>query len=201
VRSSDPLPFAVPTTDDRRQSRAAAIAWANAVVARPDVVYLDTETTGLDGRAEIVEIAVIDNAGTTLLDTLVRPDGIIPHEVVRIHGIDDEMVAGAPRWPEVYPALLEVLYERTVIVYNADFDFRLVNQMNRRSGYPQSNDRWHCAMKQYAAFATDWHARYGNYRWHKLDVALARFGHTKGGHRARPDADACRLVVRGMGDA
>jgi hypothetical protein len=55
-------------------------------------------------------------------------------------------------------------------------------------------------MKQYAAFATDWHARYGNYRWHKLDVALARFGHHKDGHRARPDAEACRLVVRGMGD-
>lgn len=200
MRAPDPLPFAAPTTGDRRQSRAAAIAWASAVVARPDVVYLDTETTGLDGRAEIVEIAVIDNAGKTLLDTLVRPDGIIPYEVVRIHGIDDEMVAGAPRWTEVYPALLELLRDRTVIVYNAEFDFRLVNQMNRRCGYPTYASQWHCAMKQYAAFATDWHARYGNYRWHKLDVALARFGHATDGHRARPDADACRLVVEGMGD-
>jgi DNA polymerase III subunit epsilon len=200
VRSTDPLPFAAPTTDNRTQSRAAAIAWASAVVARPDIVYLDTETTGLDGRAEIVEIAVIDNTGRTLLDTLVRPDGIIPYEVVRIHGIDDEMVAGAPRWPEVYPALLDLLRDRTVIVYNAEFDYRLVNQMNRRSGYPTCAGQWHCAMKQYAAYATDWHARYGNYRWHKLDVALARFGHAKDGHRARPDADACRLVVIGMAD-
>ena len=198
VRASDPLPFAERTTGDRTQSRAAAIAWASATVASPDVVYLDTETTGLDARAEIVEIAVIDNAGTTLLDTLVRPDGVIPFEVVRIHGINDEMVAGAPRWPEVYPTLLDLLRDRTVIVYNAEFDYRLVNQMNRRSGFPTCADPWHCAMKQYAAFATDWHERYGNYRWHKLDVALARFGHSKTGHRARPDALACRLVVEGM---
>ncbi|MEX2314808.1 MAG: 3'-5' exonuclease, partial [Thermomicrobiales bacterium] len=160
VRTPDPLRFDTPTTGDRRQARSAAIAWAADVVARPDIVYLDTETTGIDGRAEIVEIAVIDGAGQTLLDTLVRPDGIIPYEVIRIHGIDDGMVAGAPRWPEVYPALLELLRERIVIVYNAEFDFRLVNQMNRRSGFQPRSDAWHCAMRQYAGFATDWHARY-----------------------------------------
>ena len=201
MTTPDPLPFAPPPDGDRRRARATAIAWASEVLTRPDVVYLDTETTGIDGRAEIVEIAVIDADGRPLLDTLVRPDGIIPREVIRIHGIDNAMVADAPRWPEIYPLLLEVLRDRTVIVYNADFDHRLVNQMNRRTGYPPRFDRWHCAMKQYAAFATDWHARYGNYRWHKLDVALARFGHTgANNHRACGDALACRLVVQGMGE-
>jgi DNA polymerase-3 subunit epsilon len=194
----DPQQPAAPVATDRRRARAAANAWASGVVARQDVVYLDTETTGIDGRAEIVEIAVIDGAGQTLLDTLVRPDGIIPYEVIRIHGIDDTMVAGAPRWPEVYPALRDLLRDQTVIVYNADFDFRLVNQMNRRCGFLPLTGSWECAMKQYAGFATDWHARYGNYRWHKLGVALARFGHPTNGHRARADALACRLVVHGI---
>lgn len=194
----DPRPPAAPEAADRRHARAAAIAWASSVVGRQDVVYLDTETTGIDGRAEIVEIAVVDGTGQTLLDTLVQPDGIIPYEVIRIHGIDDTMVAGAPRWPEVYPALLDLLRERVVIVYNADFDFRLVNQMNRRSGFAPLTGSWECAMKQYAGFATDWHARYGNFRWHKLGVALARFGHPTNGHRARADALACRLVVHGI---
>lgn len=201
VTTSTPLPFASPSDGDRRRSRAAAIAWANEVTSRSDVVYLDTETTGIDGRAEIVEIAVIDCDGNPLLDTLVRPDGLIPREVIRIHGIDNTMVEDAPRWTEVYPALLDLLRERPVIVYNADFDHRLVNQMNRRCGYPPRSDRWHCAMRQYAAFATEWHARYGNYRWHKLDVALTRFGHTgANNHRAHGDALACRLVVEGMRD-
>lgn len=190
--------YPAPGDNDRRRARTAAIAWASDIVARDDIVYLDTETTGIDGRAEIIEIAVVDGAGTTLLDTLVRPDGFIPYDVIRIHGIDDAMVADAPRWDDVYPALLDLLHERTVIVYNAEFDHRLVNQMNRRSGFPPRSDRWQCAMRQYAGFATEWHARHGNYRWHKLGVALARFGHPTNGHRARSDALACRLVVHGI---
>ncbi len=201
VVTPDPPRSTTPAGRDRVQARVAAIAWASDVIARPDVVYLDTETTGIDGRAEIVEIAVVDGTGNTLLDTLIRPDGIIPYEVIRIHGIDDRMVAGAPRWPEVYPDLLEILRERTIIVYNADFDFRLVNQMNRRCGFQGRSDRWHCAMKHYASFATEWHVRHGNYRWHKLGVALARFGHPDIEHRARSDALACRLVVSGMAEA
>lgn len=198
VVTPDPFRYTSPADRARAQARETAIAWAADVVARPDAVYLDTETTGIDGRAEIVEIAVVDGAGRTLLDTLVRPDGIIPYDVIRIHGIDDRMVAGAPRWPEVYPALLELLRERTVVVYNADFDFRLVNQMNRRCGFQGRSDTWHCAMKQYASFATAWHSRHGTYRWHKLGVALSRFGYPANNHRALADALACRLVVRGM---
>src|SRR5690606_37121994 len=52
----------------RAQIGRQARAWlaANALI-------LDTETTGLDADAEVVELAVIDCAGAVLLDTLVRP--------------------------------------------------------------------------------------------------------------------------------
>jgi hypothetical protein len=35
---------------------------------RPNALILDTETTGLDGDAEVVELAVIDCAGSVPLD-------------------------------------------------------------------------------------------------------------------------------------
>jgi DNA polymerase-3 subunit epsilon len=187
-----------PTSDQRRQARADAARWAAGIVARADVVYLDTETTGIDGNSEIVEIAVIDADGQPLLDTLVRPDGIIPLEVIRIHGIDDIMVASSPRWTDVYPELLRLVGGRTVVVYNAEFDLRLVNQMNRRAGFLVLPPSWHCAMKRYAAYTAVWNEKYGNYRFHKLDVALAAFGHRPADHRARADALSCRLVVHGM---
>lgn len=38
-----------------------------------DVLFLDTETTGLDGRAEIVELAEVNARGETLINTLARP--------------------------------------------------------------------------------------------------------------------------------
>lgn len=187
-----------PGEEHRRAARAGAIAWAAALLRRTDVVFLDTETTGLDDRAEIVEIAVIDIAGRTLLDSLVRPDGRIPADAARIHGISDAMVAGAPRWPAVFASLAPIISGRTVVVYNADFDRRLVQQMNRRFGLGLPGTDWQCAMRQYANYAAQWHERYGGYRWHRLDVAAKQFGTPASGHRARADALACRLVVAGM---
>jgi DNA polymerase-3 subunit epsilon len=189
-----------PTSAQRRQARADAARWAAGIVTRPNVVYLDTETTGIDGNSEIVEIAVIDANGQPLLDTLVRPDSIIPLEVIRIHGINDDMVASAPRWTDVYPEMLRLIDGCAVVVYNAEFDLRLVNQMNRRAGFLALPPSWQCAMKRYAAYSTVWNEKYGNYRFHKLDVALAAFGYRPADHRARADALACRLVVHGMAE-
>ena len=39
---------------------------------------LDTETTGLDNQAEIVEISIIAQQGQVVLDTLVKPLRPIP---------------------------------------------------------------------------------------------------------------------------
>lgn len=38
---------------------------------RDEALFLDTETTGLDGSAEIVEIAVADHEGKPLFDSLI----------------------------------------------------------------------------------------------------------------------------------
>lgn len=55
----------------RGSARQAAVRWAIDIVGRDDVVYLDTETTGLGPDAEIVDIAVVDQAGRVLLNSLV----------------------------------------------------------------------------------------------------------------------------------
>lgn len=45
-----------------------------------DLLIVDTETTGLENDAQIVEIAVVDLAGRVLLDSLVKPTIYIPRE-------------------------------------------------------------------------------------------------------------------------
>ena len=66
--------------------RMAAASWAAALVKRADVLYLDTETTGLGNDAEIVDIAVIDSSGRIILNALVRPSGRIPREASDVLG-------------------------------------------------------------------------------------------------------------------
>jgi DNA polymerase III subunit epsilon len=181
--------------------RQLASDWARRVLSRDDVIFLDTETTGLDARAEIVDIALIDRDGRVLLDQLVRPRRPIPPGATRVHGIDDALVRDAPAWPEVYPLVAEILRRyRCVVIYNAEFDRNMLSQVCRQDRLDALRADWHCAMQRYAEYVGQRHERYGGYRWHKLDVALAAFDEPvpPNAHRALADAESCRRVVYAM---
>ncbi|TLN01773.1 3'-5' exonuclease, partial [bacterium] len=91
-------------------------------------VYLDTETTGLDRDAEIVEIAVVDTHGEILVQSFVKPSRPIPPDAAAIHGITDDMVQGAPSWPVLWQSLRGVINGHPLGLYNADYDLRLMQQ-------------------------------------------------------------------------
>ena len=180
--------------------RNDAVAWAKAMLAQPDTVFLDTETTGFGPRAEIIDIGIVDASGKVLLDTLIRPSSPIPASTSRVHGLFDHDVAGAPDWRQIYPDVFRLLAGARVVVYNAPFDSTMVTANCQRVGLPVPGARWHCAMRQYAAYAGPRPARPGRGvgRFYKLDLAAAAFDIAPGGHRALADADVCRRVVVGM---
>ncbi len=192
------LSMPTPGPSERQRAHAAAVAWARATLANPQALFVDTETTGLGDTDEVIDIAIVDTTGAALFESLVRPSRPIPLDAMRVHGINDAMVAHAPTWDVVYPQVAQLLAGRVIVVYNADFDRRLINQMNTRHGFLPFGGGWECAMKRYGEWVGDWNARYGNYRWHRLDGALQAFGHPTASHRALDDARSCHLVVRGM---
>lgn len=204
--------------DRQRRYDAAATArnreveevtsWAREVLADPMAVVLDTETTGL-GNAFMVEIAVLDMSGAVLLSTRVNPGIPIPEEAAGIHGITGADVADAPSFADLWPQLKSLLEQRKVVIYNADFDTRILlveadRYFMRAAPVPRGQlaipDRpgwrhWHpeaaswkrslqaeCAMEQYAVWAGQWSDYWGGYRWQSLD----------GGHSARAD---CRATI------
>lgn len=183
-------------------ARSEAIDWAVETVERGDVLYLDTETTGLGDTDELVDIAVIDNRGRTLLNTLIKPRRPIPADATAVHGISNLSVRHAPVWAEVYPRFLELMsgYQH-VIVYNADFDQRLIRQTCYACALILPHVNWHCAMKKYAAFVGV-RGSYGDYRWHQLRQAVSQLGiNLIPDHSALTDAQACRAVVQAMAAA
>ena len=113
--------------------RDAAITWARDLLAG-EFLVLDTETSGLNaGYHEIVQIAVINQAGDVLLDTYVQPqcperliergDGVSASD---INGITPDMLTAAPTWPEVAEQLRQIVAGKPVVIYNAAFDEAMI---------------------------------------------------------------------------
>jgi DNA polymerase-3 subunit epsilon len=177
--------------------RDSAIAWSQAVLGVPDVVFLDTETTGLDEDAEIVEVAVVDREGQVLVNSYVRPTRPIPMGATAIHGIFDHHVATAPQWCEVLPTIAAACHDRLVIIYNAEYDSRLIHQTCRFNRVDSFRATYRCAMQAYACYSAGVPTR-GRLRFFKLESAARAFSLNIPNHRALGDALACLGVVRGM---
>ncbi|MFJ2193133.1 exonuclease domain-containing protein [Kitasatospora sp. NPDC087861] len=112
--------------EERRRARAREVgrleAWAAEVLDDPKSAVLDCETTGLEGDARIVDLAVVTVGRETLLDSLVDPGVPIPADAERIHGIGDAMVAGAPPFGDLVERLGRAVAGRRVLIYNKAFD-------------------------------------------------------------------------------
>ena len=163
---------------------------------------LDTETTGLDDSAEIVEISIIDQNGSVVLDTLVKPLNPIPAEVTAIHGITNDMVANAPTWASIHDRVLAILTSKPLVIYNADYDLRMLAQTAELYGLRNSliGLSAGCAMSAYAEFYGEWNEVRGDYRWQRLTNAAYQQGVVVAGqaHRALADVRMTLGVIKVM---
>lgn len=177
-----------------RKARANATTWARFLLARdPDSwVILDTETTGLGPQAEVVQIGVINGRGDILMDNvLVKPTIPIEPEAICVHHITEAMVANAPSFSDVLPRLRDVVRGKLLVIYNADYDLRLLVQSAKaHSTLPYlSHGGYDCAMLRYAEWVGKWNDYHGSFRWQKLEG---------GDHSALGDCAATLAVIEKM---
>lgn len=181
----------------------APILWARELLQADDFCILDTETTGLENTDQICQIALIDSVGNPLLDSLVKPTIPIHRNASMIHGIYDDQVANAPTFEEILIPLLKAIGRRDLVIYNAEFDLRLIRQSIKpykiQLAFPTSDRRGcrvflnggsiHCAMLQYSQFIGEWNEYHSNYKWQRLPG---------GDHSAIGDCRATLGVIRKM---
>lgn len=149
-------------------------------------VVLDTETTGVDSNAEICQIAIIDEYGNTMLNSLVKPIGCISHEAEKVHKITDNMVINAPTILDLFPKIEHCLNNKKIVVYNADYDYRLlvqslkiISKKENVSSFPdfvRNKSQWIDVMIPYAEYHGDYNHHYKSYRWQSLSNACAQMG-------------------------
>ena len=152
--------------------------------------FLDTETTGLHPpHDKLVELAIINEAGDVVLDTLVNPERPIGY-ATQIHGISDEMVASAPTMENLWPQIHNIVTGNHIVIYNAQFDTRFFpDQLNCAA-------KISCAMLRFAPIYGEIHPFYGDYAWQKLTTAAACINYEWVGnaHRALADTLATRAL-------
>lgn len=92
------------------------------------MLFLDTETTGLDGAARIIQLAIIDEDGDTIVNTLLDTYDLISPEAYKVHKISNEQLKGYPFFADIQLAVTDLLTGRQVGMYNAEFDMRMMRQ-------------------------------------------------------------------------
>lgn len=160
-------------------------------------VYLDTETTGLNKHAEIIEIGVVGPDGEILYESFVRPVQPVPAEAIRLHGITNEIVQNALAWPSIWPNVRQHLLNRPIGIYNAEFDLRLMRQSMERYRLPwRENLSAFDILQLYAEYRGIWDPYRKSYRFFKLEEAGRQLRIAlPNTHRAVEDARLARAVL------
>lgn len=211
--TDDRIPM-VPADYDPDAARRAAVAFeiANSWLMHNDrVVIVDTESTGLDEHAEIIEIAIINRAGEVLLNSLVTPSRPIPADTIAIHGITDDDVRDAPTWADVQLRVVNILTDSLFLAWNAPFDMRMLLQSSKIAARSASENLFpffeglpyasRCIMELYAYQFGDWSELRGSYNYKKLGDAARAYGILPHGavHRALTDARMALGVLTMIG--
>lgn len=117
---------------------------------RKKYAIVDIETTGgMPKRDRIIEIGVVVFDGKEVVDTfssLVHPERSIPNEITRITGIDNGMVADAPRFYEIAKKVVEITEDTIFVAHNVNFDYSFIKEEFANLGYTFSKKQL-CTVK------------------------------------------------------
>ncbi len=152
---------------------------------RGRVACVDLETTGgLAAHDRVIEVGIVQLEGGEVVEewsTLVNPGVRIPPSIAAFTGIDDALVADAPRFEDVASDIERRLGNRLFVAHNARFDYGfLCNEFRRVGG--RHSARVLCTVRLSRAM-------YAEHRRHNLDALIERFGL------------ACAARHRALGDA
>ncbi len=157
-------------------------------------MVLDSETTGLGTPIDFVEVGIVSCRGEPLFDSLMEPSCPVEPGASRVHGHTAKSLMGERRFHEVYPDLLEALWGKRVVAYNAPYDRRVwdaaVVRLGARAALAGELVPWECAMRAFAAYIGE-RSKRGGHKNQKL---------AGGDHTALGDARATLCLIERMAE-
>ena len=109
-------------------------------INRLKFAIIDVETTGMGVQGNrITEIAILVHDGTKVIDefhSLVNPETAIPFAITRLTGINDQMVAHAPKFYEIAKDVIEITNDCVFVAHNVNFDYNVIHKEFADLGFP-----------------------------------------------------------------
>ncbi|WP_179347660.1 exonuclease domain-containing protein [Winogradskyella pacifica] len=149
---------------------------------------IDVETTGQSNR--MTEISIFKFNGDTVIDeftSLINPETYIPQHITALTGIDDHMVADAPRFAEVADDIINITEGAIFVAHNVNFDYKVISGEFSRIGL-EFNRKKLCTVRLSRRLLPG----HRSYSLGKLCSALEI--NLVGRHRARGDAEATTIL-------
>lgn len=196
-----PSPAQVQEAQDR--ARAQFRAWYH----HPRAAVVDTEATGLEGRAFVFDFAAVPVATglptpAPLLSFLCTPPADAEWSDAARAMHTDRLTWAARCGIEAYSSpLLEVLSTFPVLAYGAEYDRDRLRFTLTEAGCPSEFPDFSCVKEAYAPLAEKWSESRGFWKFVSLEEACRREGVDIGDlqrHTAYGDAVATARLIRAV---
>lgn len=148
-----------------------AVLWAKEVLDNSDkYVILDSETTGLGTNDVVIELAIIDLNGNVLFNSRFKPKvrKRMSTEASEIHGIKMRDLENSLHFSDVVDEIKLILANKRVLIYNADFDDRILSQTSSQDECAFLRYQSECVMMKYSQYVGSWNNYYNEFRYQKL---------------------------------
>lgn len=168
------------------------------MIDQKDILVLDTETTGFDSKAEILQLSVIDGSGEIRMNEYFRPRFISSWpEAEAVNHISPEMVADKPSFYDKKEEIGHLLRHAGLLVgYNLPYDLKMIRQNGVFIPYKiKTLD----LMRLFAEIYGEPNLTYGGYKWQKLATCAKYYGYPETNwHDSLADTKATLYCFRKM---
>ena len=175
---------------------------ARMLLGRPDVLIAATKKTSFQPSAEVIEVSMIDTAGTVRLDLVVLPTGTITREATAAHGIDrDELQRlNAPHYRDVHTEIAAALSAAEVVLaYDAPLEKRALHRTAVGYELELPDADWRCMRIAYSEYYGVADRKEGGLRHWTLPQAARREGIALAKPHLRALGD-CRTILHLLHD-
>lgn len=169
------------------------------------ILVLDTETTGVDSRAEVLQFSAIWGTGEEAMNIYIKPSHTLEWpRAMSVNHISPQDVAACPPMSEVKEKIETLLRQAKAIVgYNLPFDLGML--YHNGVDLPSENDvEYIDLMIPFAEIFGEWSNYFQDFKWQKLVTCAEYYGYQGDGwHDSLADTKAtlyCFLQMLENGD-